>query len=87
MRKITLFIMERCPYCQAALRYMDALYAENAEYASLEVEIIDELVHPGIAKKYDYYYVPAYYVGNKKLHEGAASMRKIRRVFDAALKR
>jgi len=65
---------------------MDALIAENPGYASLEVEKIDELAYPEIARKYNYYYVPTYYVGDKKMHEGAADPKKVRRVFDAALK-
>ena len=67
------------------MRIMDVLFAENPEYLSLEIEKIDETVHPEIADKYDYYYVPTYYVGDEKLHEGAATVKKIRRVFDAAL--
>lgn len=77
--------MASCPYCRQALRWMDELFAENAEYRAIEIEKIDELVYPDIARKYDYYYVPTYYVDGVKLHEGAASIRKIRRVFDAAL--
>ena len=64
---------------------MDELYAENDAYKALEIEKIDELVHPDIAEKYDYYYVPTYFVGDKKQHEGAASLEKIRRVFDLAI--
>ena len=66
---------------------MDTLFAENPEYLSLEIEKIDETVHPDIAKRYDYYYVPTFYVGEKKLHEGVATIKKIKRVFDAALER
>jgi len=64
---------------------MDVLFAENPEYLSLEIEKIDETVHPEIADKYDYYYVPTFYVGSEKLHEGAATIKKLKRVFDAAL--
>jgi len=85
MKKITMFVMESCPYCKGAKRIMDALFAENPEYLSLEIEIIDENLHPDIADNYDYYYVPTFYVGDEKLHEGAATMKKVRHVFDAAL--
>ena len=85
MKKITMFIMASCPYCKEALRFMDTLFAENPAYQSLEIEKIDELVHPDIAAKYDYYYVPTFYVGDKKAHEGAASLKKVKRVFDEAL--
>ena len=86
MKKITMFIQRSCPYCNAALRYMDDLFAENPGYLSLEIEKIDELAHPDIARKYDYYYVPTLYVGDKKLHEGAASPERIKLVLDAAMK-
>ena len=77
--------MEACPYCKQALRWMDELIAGNAAYKGLEIEKIDEIVYPDIADKYDYYFVPTYYVGGVKLHEGAASLEKIRLVFDAAI--
>ena len=77
--------MESCPYCRQALRWMNELYAENHAYREIEIEKIDELIHPDIARRYDYYYVPTYYVGDEKMHEGVASLEKIRRVFNAAL--
>ena len=85
MKKITMFLMESCPYCKQALRWMDELFAENEGYSDIEIEKIDELVHTDIAAGYDYYFVPTYYVGGEKLHEGAASLEKIRGVFDAAM--
>ena len=77
--------MRSCPYCRQALRWMDELLAENAEYRAVEIEKIDELVYPDVARKYNYYFVPTFYVGDEKLHEGVASRKKIQRVFDAAL--
>ena len=85
MKKIKMFILQSCPYCQGALRIMDVLFAENPAYLSLEIEKIDEDIHKDIADKYDYYYVPTFYVGDEKLHEGAITVKKLRRVFDAAL--
>ena len=87
MEKITMFTLKTCPYCRQALGYMDTLFAENPDYASLEVQIIDEQEHPDISDQHDYYYVPTYYVGGEKLHEGAASLEKVRRVFDTAIGR
>ena len=86
MKKITFFMMKSCPYCIAAARIMDELFTENPEYQFLEIEKIDERVHPDIAKKYDYFYVPTFYVGDVKMHEGAADYGKIKRVFEAALR-
>ena len=85
MKKIIMFTMEACPHCKRALRWMDELFAENAVYKEIEIEKIDEVVHPDIADQYDYWYVPTYFVGSEKLHEGVASLEIIRGVFDAAL--
>jgi len=87
MKKIIMFTMASCPYCAAARRWMEQLLAENADYGALEIEVIDEVLQPAIANTYDYYYVPCYYVDGQKQHEGAASLEKIRRVFETALER
>ena len=85
MKKITMFIIASCPYCRAALKWMDDLYAKNPSYKDLDIEIIDERIHPEISDKYDYTYVPTYYVNGEKMHDGVASLEKIQRVFDAAM--
>lgn len=85
MQKITMFTMASCPYCQAAHRWMDELLAQHPQYKNVQIEIIDETQHPDIANQYDYYYVPTYYVGKDKLHEGAASKEKVQRVYESAL--
>lgn len=85
MQKVTMFMMHSCPYCRAALAWMGELCKENKNYQSIPVEIIDENEHPDIAGKYDYYFVPTYYVGDRKVHEGAASKSKVDKVFNLAL--
>ena len=85
MKKITMFTLKSCPYCKQALQWMEELYAESPKYLALEIDIIDELEHPEISDKYNYYYVPSYYIGDEKLHEGAATPVIVKRVFDAAM--
>ena len=85
MKKITMFMLNRCPHCIAAIKWMDELYKTDPKYKELEIEKIEESLHPEIADKFDYYYVPTYYVDGKKLHEGVASLDKVKAVFDAAL--
>ena len=85
MKKITMFMQRSCPYCREAGRLMEELLAENENYRPVEVEVIDELAQPELADSYDYHYVPTYYVGEVKLHEGAATKENIRRVYEAAL--
>jgi len=85
MKPVLLFVMESCPYCKQALRWMEELRNEQAEYNRVAVTIIDENLQPDLAKKYDYYYVPTYYVDGIKVHEGAATKDIVRSVFDRSL--
>ena len=51
----------------------------------VEIEEIDETRQRALADSYDYYYVPCFYLGREKLHEGHAEREDIRRVLDAAV--
>ena len=86
MKKIRLFFFESCPYCRKAIGWLEELMAEETQYAKLEIERIDEKLHPEIADKFDYYYVPTFFVGDEKLHEGAATKDKVRAVRESALR-
>ena len=46
--------------------------------------MIDELLDPGTADRYDYWYVPTFYVDGNKLHEGACSKEKVRQILEKA---
>ena len=85
MKKITMFVLASCPHCKRAFGWMDELYAENPAYKDIEIETIDEQIQADLADQYDYYYVPTYYVGDEKVHEGVASLEIVRQVFDAAM--
>lgn len=85
MKTVNMFITDWCPYCKQALNWMEELKKENSKYASVEVKVIDEESQPEIAKQYDYYYVPTYYVGETKVHEGVPSKDTIKNVFEQAM--
>lgn len=86
MKTVFMFITDWCPYCKQALSFMEDLKKEHPEYGNLEVKIIDEERQPEIAKQYDYYYVPTYYVDGVKVHEGVPSRDIVRKVFEEASK-
>jgi len=86
MKPVLMFITDWCPYCKQAFSIIEDLKNTNPEYANIEVKIIDEERQPEIAKKYDYYYVPTFYVNEVKIHEGVPSKDIIRRVFEEACK-
>ena len=69
MKSILMFMMSTCPYCKQAFNWMDDLKKENPKFSDIEIKLIDETVHPDIADKYDYYYVPTYYIDGVKIHE------------------
>ena len=60
-----MFITSWCPYCKKAFSMMKDLKDENPKYKDIEVKVIDEELEPEIAKQYDYYYVPTFFVDKK----------------------
>ncbi len=75
-----MFILRDCPYCKRALEYGREL-AGDPRFRGVELEIIDEREQAALADSYDYYYVPSYFLGREKLHEGAAGREDVLRVY------
>ncbi len=69
MKDLTLFYLEGCPYCRNARRALEELEAENPAYAAVPIDWVEESQQPGLAGRYDYYYVPTVYAGARKLYE------------------
>lgn len=87
MKEFKLFYLERCPYCIKAMNYMENLKKVNPEYRLIELEMIEESQQAELANSYDYYYVPTFYLGDEKLHEGAMTEEDVQSVFDKVLQR
>lgn len=86
MQKVLMMILEDCPHCHRALAMMEELKKEHPEYAQVEVRIADEEKETALSKSLDYYYVPTFYVGDTKIHEGVPTKEKVQKVFEEALK-
>ena len=84
MTPITMFTMSTCPHCQKAYEMMQKIVQENPAYSRIPLSIIDEVANMDYANTFDYYYVPTFYVGGQKLHEGVPSVEAIRKVYQAA---
>lgn len=82
-----LFILENCPHCIRAINWIKELCEEYPKYRDIPIELIDEAKDDKLANSYDYYYVPCFFEGNVKLHEGVASKEIIRNIFDDYLRR
>ena len=85
MQKLTFFLMPTCPHCKRAEAWLAELCEQNPSYREIEIERVDETREKERAEQYDYFYVPCFYLGKEKLHEGAASLDAIRAVLDRAL--
>ena len=78
--------MESCPYCKAARKWMNEIFESDVKYAEIPLTIIDEVEEPELAAKFDYYFVPTYYIEDEKVHEGAATFEIVKKVFDDAVR-
>ncbi len=91
MKALTMFYLDDCGYCAKAWKAFDELYAENPAYREIPIEKIEESRQPEIADGYDYYAVPSFFDGKKKLFEAHLFMSyeeirdELRRVLDYAL--
>ena len=82
--KLTMLYMPGCPHCALAFRYLDELRGEDPRYAAVEIETVDETVQRARANAMDYWYVPTFFLGRRKLHEGHMEREDVRRVLEAA---
>ena len=89
--KLTAFILPRCPYCLQMRELIAELRAERPELAAVEIDFIDESAEPALADRYDYYRVPSFFLGEKKLYEAnplwtrEEAKRRLNAMFDELL--
>jgi len=84
MKKIKLFYLTNCPFCKKAFAYIEEL-KQREEYRDIEIETIEEEEFPDIANSYDYYYVPTFYIGEEKVHEGGIFKNEVEAIFQKYL--
>ncbi|MEG0019121.1 MAG: thioredoxin family protein [Oscillospiraceae bacterium] len=85
MKDILYFHLKDCPHCRRANSFLQELLAENPEYKKVAITAFEEKQNAEIAAKYDYYLVPCFYVGGKKMHEGAITKSELKAVMDSAI--
>jgi len=84
MQPLTYFYLQFCPYCNQAKTFMEELMQEE-RYKNIEIHWINEAKEAELAKQYDYYLVPTFYLGQTKLFEGIMKKEDVRKVFETAL--
>ena len=91
MKKVLAFRLEGCPYCRQAMKAVQELVSEDAGYASVVIDWVEENEHPEISGRYDYYHVPAMFVDDVKVYEAHPGEKydeckeNVMRVLDVAL--
>ena len=85
MKPIILFYQARCPFCKRALKYIDELKEEHPELQMLSIEMIEETQQPDVADRYDYYYVPTFYIDGVKAHEGGIYKNEVEALLRQAM--
>ena len=93
MKKITMFHLDDCKYCDFARQAIEELRKENPKYNNVEIEMINENKHPEIIENYDYWSVPSLFIDHDKIFEAALFMpyetikEGVKLAFDTALDR
>ncbi|MBQ6151734.1 MAG: thioredoxin family protein [Mogibacterium sp.] len=91
MKKITMFHINECKYCDMARQAIEELREEDPEYNNIEIEMINEDEHPEIIENYDYWSVPSLFIDHNKIFEAALFMpyetikEGVKLAFDKAL--
>lgn len=83
--ELTYFYLKECPYCRQADGFIKELIEENPEFAKVKINKIEEKENAKLANSFDYYYVPCFWLGKEKLHEGASTKESIKKVLQTAL--
>lgn len=86
MKKLTIFYQERCPFCKKAFAYIEELKSEYPEYSIIPTTLIEETLQPDYADKFDYYYVPTFYINEEKVHEGGINKKEVKDILDSIIK-
>ncbi len=79
-----MFYQPQCPHSILALKCLKELQSKEP-YSKVHVELVDELAKPDYADKFDYFYVPTFYVDGKKVHEGHCEMVDVEKVLKKAI--
>ncbi len=69
--KVTMIILDHCPYCKRARRLIEEMKKENPAYEKFEFELVNEENPGDKLKGLEYYYVPTFFHDGEKLYEAS----------------
>ncbi len=84
MAELIMFSLRYCPSCKKALQLIDQVKADQPHLAAVSIRQIDERKEKKLADTYDYYYVPAFFLGRAKLSEGTVDYAAVKSILEQA---
>lgn len=85
MQELTYFYLDGCPFCRQADRLLERVCADEPALAAVPIRRIEESEQAELAARYDYYFVPCFYLGGEKLLEGVPDEAQVRAALTRAL--
>jgi glutaredoxin len=85
MANLHLYHFEGCPACKQAKQWIAELRQEKPELADVKIEMTDVNKNPDFKAPSSFYYVPTFFVGNRKVLEGEVTKEKVEEVLRAGL--
>ena len=79
MKEITVIMEEGCPYCEEAEKLIQIV---QKEYPAVHICRIGSDTKE--SEPYDFYFLPAGFVGERRVFHGACTEKEIRRAFEEA---
>jgi glutaredoxin len=84
MKELTYFYLTGCPFCHKADQLIEQIKAQEPRLAAVPIHKIEESQEAALSDSYDYYYVPCFFLGDRKLFEGDPDETVIRTVLETA---
>jgi len=85
MKKVVMFSLDTCPYCDRAIKMVEALKQKNPKYRDVKIEIIDEDNRPEEYQDLTHELVPAYYVDGIEVFNGVPNFKLIEEVLKKSI--
>ncbi len=86
--ELKMFYQPGCPYCRQAENVISRLTEAEPALASVRIRRVDETAERALAEQYDYWHVPSFFLGERKLYEAQPgdSAEKMERIIGGILR-
>lgn len=75
MKKLTIVKDETCSFCKLMMEYMEDVLRSDPRFRGIKPEYVDYNENESV--KYEHYFIPAFYVDGKLVHDGPVDREKV----------